>query len=137
MIHRGSCICGAVRFEVTGPLDPIIGCHCEQCRKGGGHFTVATGAPIGAITVHGNPRWYEYSPGVERGFCATCGSQMFWRGKDRSRMSLHMGAFDTDTGLLLSAHIYVAEKGAFYELEDDLPQFDQGDASGQTTGRPT
>ncbi|MEL7216047.1 MAG: GFA family protein [Pseudomonadota bacterium] len=121
MSHRGSCICGDIRFEVTGDLGKAVACHCAQCRKGSGHFVVATAAPAVAISVEGTPRWFAYKPGVERGFCGRCGAQLFWRGAGDASVSIFMGAFDGATGLRIDGHIYVAEKGDYYEIDQGLP----------------
>ncbi len=121
MTHRGSCICGAVTFSVEGSLVPAVACHCLQCRKGSGHFDVATAAPVEAISVTGDVKWYAFKPGVARGFCGTCGAQLFQRGEGAAEMSIQMGAFDTRTGLTITGHIFAAEKGDYYDLPDDVP----------------
>ena len=123
---RGSCLCGAVRFAVKGPMRPVIGCHCTQCRKTSGHFVAATAAPRDAVEIDGEVTWYRSSPEALRGFCATCGSSLFWCGPGR-HLSIHAGAFDGATGLKLTAHIFCRDKGDYYEIEDDLPRFEVDD----------
>ncbi|HEU0223222.1 MAG TPA: GFA family protein [Paracoccaceae bacterium] len=121
---RGSCLCGAVRFEVAGPLAQPVACHCVQCRKGSGHFTASTWAPRAAVKVWGELRWYEYKPGARRGFCPNCGAAMFWEtARDPDNLSIEMGAFDGPTGLRLARHMFTAEKGDYYALGDGLPGY--------------
>ena len=80
MKHQGSCLCGAIRLEITGPLGAPDACHCAQCRKQSGHFWASTDVPRDALTVHGAERvsWYQSSEKVRRGFCGACGSVLFW-----------------------------------------------------------
>ena len=54
MIHPGSCHCGAITFEVTGPLPAPDACHCTDCRKFSGHFFVSTDVKRTALTVSGD-----------------------------------------------------------------------------------
>ena len=79
-MHKGSCLCGAVSFEVTGALPPPDACHCSQCRKQSGHFWASTDVSRADLTIHGADKltWYRSSEKVQRGFCATCGSSLFW-----------------------------------------------------------
>ena len=74
---KGSCLCGAVSFEVDGPLRPPDACHCTQCRKQSGHFWASTDVPRAALAVQGseNITWFKSSEQVRRGFCSTCGAQ--------------------------------------------------------------
>lgn len=124
-MHTGSCLCGAVRFEVTGALPRPDACHCTQCRKTSGHFFVSTDVSRSAVTIRGdeNVRWFHSSPKVRRGFCATCGSTLFWDPIERDVIAIAMGAFDLPTNTTTHVHIFVAEKGDYYEIADGLPQF--------------
>src|SRR5258706_14811074 len=77
-MHRGSCLCRAVSFEVVGELKPPDACHCHICRKQSGHFFVSTNVPRAALTIQGaeNVTWYRSSDKVRRGFCSSCGSPL-------------------------------------------------------------
>jgi hypothetical protein len=126
-MHTGSCVCGAVTFEVAGDLGSLDACHCKQCRKWSGHFYVSTDAPRSALTIQGveNVTWYHSSEKVRRGFCSKCGASLFFDPLDRNKhdwIGVSMGAFDTPTGAKLALHIFVAEKGDYYEITDGLPQ---------------
>ncbi|PLX39197.1 MAG: aldehyde-activating protein [Hyphomicrobiales bacterium] len=123
--HTGQCLCGSVRYSVVGPLRPVIGCHCRSCRRQSGHFVAATQAPRVAIDIDGlkNITWYQATDAARRGFCRKCGSLMFWEPVGGDVLSLMAGSMDEPTGLRLSAHIHVSEKGDYYDIEDDLPQF--------------
>lgn len=123
-MHTGSCLCGAVRFEVGGELPPPDACHCSQCRKQSGHFFASTDVPRAALTVHGgeNVTWFRSSGKVRRGFCSRCGSTLFWDPIPKDRIGVAMGAFDGPTNTRLGIHIHVADKGDYYDIVDGLPQ---------------
>jgi hypothetical protein len=123
-MHTGSCLCGAVTFEVNGPLRPPDACHCTQCRKQSGHFWASTDVPLADLTIQGADRitWFRSSDKVRRGFCSTCGSVLFWDPLERDWIGIAMGAFDPPTGTRLAMHIFVAEKGDYYDIADGLPQ---------------
>lgn len=124
---RGSCLCGAVRFEVDGTLKPPDGCHCTQCRKTSGHFFASTDVPRSAVRIEGAEQvtWYRSSEKVRRGFCSTCGASLFWDPIHRDWIGIAMGAFDGSTATKLAIHIFVADKGDYYEIADGLPQNQQ------------
>jgi hypothetical protein len=121
--HSGSCLCGAVRFEIQAELKAPDACHCTQCRKFSGHYFASTDFPRSALTVQGteNVTWYS-TENVRRGFCRTCGSSLFWDPIGQDWTSVAMGALDTPTGTKLRVHIFVANQGDYYEIADGLPQ---------------
>ena len=123
-MHRGSCLCGALRFEVKGALPPPDACHCSQCRKQSSHFFVSTDVPRAALTIQGadNLTWFRSSEKARRGFCSTCGSSLFWDPIGKDWTGIAMGAFDQPTNTKLGIHIHVAEKGDYYDIVDGLPQ---------------
>ena len=119
---RGSCLCGAIRFEAKGPARDPAACHCSQCRKQSGHYWAAVSVDLADLTLTGAPSWYEASPLAKRGFCPACGSFLFWKGHDEDEIGVAMGALDGPTGLRLERHIFVEDKGDYYDLTDGLPQ---------------
>lgn len=126
-MHRGSCLCGAVKFEVVGDLPSADACHCSKCRKLSGHYSAGVDVPRASLTVHGAERvtWFQSSEKVRRGFCSTCGSSLFFDPVDTSAhdwIGVSLGAFDTPTRTRLRIHIFVAEKGDYYDLTDGVPQ---------------
>lgn len=126
-MNLGSCLCGAVRFSVEGALSAPSACHCTKCRKHTGHFEAGTDVPRAALTIEGaeNLTWYHSSEKVRRGFCAICGSSLFFDPVHRDRIGIAMGAFDTPTNTRLAMHIFVADKGDYYDIADGLPQNQQ------------
>ena len=123
---NGGCLCGAVHFEVSGELRPVIGCHCQQCRKTSGHFVAATSAARDSVKITGEVTSYASSETARRGFCGTCGSSLFWDGAG-ANLSIQAGALDGASGLELAGHIFCADKGDYYDITDDLPCADGDD----------
>jgi hypothetical protein len=123
-MHKGSCLCGAVTFQVEGDLPAPDACHCGQCRKHSGHYFVSTDLKRSAVTIQGgeNVTWFRSSEKVQRGFCAICGSSLFWNPIHKDMLAIAMGAFDTPTQTKVRIHIFVSEKGDYYDLDDGLPQ---------------
>ena len=121
---KGSCSCGAVRFEVSVPLPGPDACHCTQCRKHSGHYFVSTDVPRSAVSITGADAvsWYRSSEKVRRGFCGACGASLFWDPIHCDWMGISMGAFDGPTATKIHIHVHVAEKGDYYEITDGLPQ---------------
>lgn len=123
--HTGSCLCGKVRFEARGPLRGVAYCHCSQCRRQTGHFLAATNVNDADIDIEGGDAlvWYAASRFAKRGFCGSCGSVLFWKHNELDEISVMAGSFDMPTGLKAECHIFVADKGDYYEIDDGLPQF--------------
>lgn len=122
---KGTCLCGAVSFEVAGKLShPPDACHCSQCRKQSGYFFASTNVPRKALTIQGvdNLTWFRSSGQVQRGFCSVCGSSLFWDPLKEDYIAVAMGAFDGPTGTRLARHIFVRDKGDYYDISDGLPQ---------------
>ena len=131
MSLHGSCLCGGIRYEIDGTLGPVVNCHCSMCRK-------ATGAAFRtrAAVASADFRWragadllarYRSSPGEERTFCRVCGATLVTLFLDRpDQLGLALGTLDDDPGVRASAHVFVASKAPWFEIEDDLPRFSAG-----------
>lgn len=126
-MHEGSCLCGAVTFQVEGDLPGPDACHCTKCRKHSGHFFASTDVPRSAVTISGGDKvsWYVSSDKARRGFCSVCGSSLFWDPLHRDWIGIAMGAFDTPTRTHLAVHIFTADKGDYYDIADGVRQFEQ------------
>jgi hypothetical protein len=120
----GGCLCGKVRFRVTGELRRIIVCHCGQCRKQTGYAVAATAATLADFKLDDETTlgWYRATPAAERGFCTTCGSVLFWKPDNGHAISIMAGSLDGPTGLEIDKHIFVADKPDWYDITDGKPQ---------------
>ena len=130
----GRCLCGAVRYEVRGPLQDVLICHCEECRRWHGHISAFTAARREDLAVDDGRavRWVD-SPASDanarRGFCGECGSSLFWDAPGRETISIAAGTLDGDAELRVTGHIYVSERAGYDDLPDDgLPRHDRGGA---------
>ena len=117
-----------MRYEINGPLRDVLICHCEECRRWHGHFSASTAVrreDLALIEERGL-RWIvspRSDAGARRGFCAECGSSLFWDAPDRPTVSIAAGTLDGHTGLRVTAHWYVSQAGDYYELPPDgLPR---------------
>jgi len=124
----GGCLCGAVRYAISAPMRGVLCCHCSQCRRTHGHFAAYTGVPRAgfALTESRGLKWYRSSDQARRGFCNQCGASLFWDGEGRDYMAVAAGSLDDATGLETLRHIYVADKGAYYQIDDGLEQRPRG-----------
>ena len=125
--HAGSCLCGAVTYEIEGPLRPVVGCHCDQCRKTSGHHVAATQGYWDRLSIANDAglTWYRSSETAGRAFCKTCGSNLFWRKHGDEMVSIFAGTLDGPTGLEMSCHIHGTSAGDYYKLDDGLPHIEQ------------
>lgn len=123
-MRSGSCLCGAVQYEVTGQIEGLSVCHCSQCRKQSGHLWASGFVPDAALTItqDGGLKWYASSEVAKRGFCGACGSFLFWKKTAEDTTSFSLGSLDGSTGLKLEKHIFVADKGDYDVITDDLPR---------------
>lgn len=122
----GGCACGRVRYQISsGPIHNTI-CHCVDCRR-------ATGAPfVGWITVRdsdfrlvaGATKSRESSPGVERAFCADCGTPVTYRhAAFAGEVDVATGTLDRPEEAPPRDHTWVSQKLAWVQLADGLPQY--------------
>lgn len=128
----GRCLCGGVRYEVRGPLRDVLICHCEECRRWHGHVGASTAARREDLVLldDGGLRWIaspQSDAHARRGFCAACGSSLFWDAPARETISIAAGTLDGQTGLSVAGHCYVSQQADYYEMpEDGLPRHDRG-----------
>ena len=127
-IKTGGCLCGRLRYKISGPLKDAVVCHCSQCRRqaGSGWMSSECNDADLVITCGEGLAWHHASASAKRGFCRFCGSVMFWKGLGHGWISVSVGSLDGASGLKTAMHIYVADKGDSYEIADGLPQFEQG-----------
>ena len=125
---RGSCLCGAVRFEVEQPFISMAYCHCTNCKKiSGGVGTVNGRARTAGIRVlEGADRLTTFQPaeGTAKTFCSICGSNLFGGGWPESEhASVRLAALDTPFEAKPGAHIFVRSVAPWETLPDDgLPR---------------
>lgn len=128
----GGCLCGAVRYEISGELRGVVNCHCSKCRRFHGNFGAYTSVEFEnlALVEQRGLRWFhstgDETPNVHRGFCVQCGSSLFWHPRDQDTIAVAAGSLDEPTHLQTIGHVWVGQISDFYEICDDLPQFERG-----------
>jgi hypothetical protein len=122
MALTGRCLCGDIRFTVTGAVEGTSLCHCGQCRRQAGHAWASATVAAEAVAIEGRLAWFASSAEARRGFCPRCGSVLVWERPGSGRLSVSLGSLDAPTGLRLERHIFTADKGDYYDIADDLPQ---------------
>lgn len=126
-ILYGSCLCGGITYEISGPLISPLNCHCRMCRKAHGaafrtraslkseHFRFIEGEEL--LT------YFESSPGEKRSFCKVCGSVIITRfDKSPKYLGFALGTLDTDPEITIEQHVYTDYKAPWFEITDQLPQ---------------
>lgn len=120
---RGQCLCGAVRFRLSGEKREVVVCHCGQCRRWHGHVGAYTRVPVAALAVEDERSlaWYRSSERARRGFCRECGASLFWERIGSDQVSVAAGTLAAPTGLRTALQIYVENAGDYYEIDDRIP----------------
>lgn len=120
----GRCLCGAITFRVSGELRSVFNCHCNRCRRFTGHHMAATAADTGDLCVEddgSNLRWYYPVPEAGYGFCAQCGSSLFWQSPERpDTVSICAGAMDPPTHLRTTQAWWTSEASDYHSRPDLL-----------------
>jgi hypothetical protein len=129
-MYKGSCLCGDIRFQVDGPINDIIYCHCSLCRKaqGSAFATNANVAKKDFRLLNGmrGLTGYESSPGQTKYFCATCGSPIMSLNSARQdTVRIRLGTIESEITERPGCHIFVGSKANWDQITDDLPQYDE------------
>ncbi len=125
---EGSCLCGAVRFEVHGEFDRAAYCHGSNCRKSHGSafavFAACRAEVFHWVSGERERASYESSPGVRRSFCPRCGSSVPTAPPGLPEVFVPASCLDGAVRLPPAVHLFVGSKACWYEISDELPQFD-------------
>lgn len=128
MSQAGGCLCGAVRYRVSGALRPVVDCHCSMCLRWHGHVGAYTDAKNADVEIEGQGAlaWFRSSGFAERGFCRVCGSSLFWRRDGGAMTSIAAGSLDQPSGLTTVRHIFTEHLADYYAISDGLEQLPRG-----------
>jgi hypothetical protein len=126
---QGTCLCGAVRYEVGGPLTLMINCHCSMCRKHhGSAYATFAAAPLMKfrwLAGESNISSYQSSDKGVRSFCRTCGSVTPTLVKEMDLALVPAGNLQGDLELRPQSHVFVGSKAPWYSIRDALPQHEE------------
>jgi hypothetical protein len=136
-IHRGGCLCGAVRFETTGAPVIVAHCHCEDCQRltGAGHLTGAM-YPMDRFRLEGPGREFilrsEAGNEVTRVFCPTCGSPILGRNSGMPGfVTVSLGTMEDSSAFEPGVTIFARNRKPWDAIDPAIPTFD-----GQPPWRP-
>lgn len=123
----GGCQCGAVRYQVTGAQTPHL-CHCRMCQKASGnYFLPLAWAPGDVLTIkRGQPSWFHSSDPVRRGFCATCGTPLFYDPVSEEGMAFTLGSLDDPAALPPQTNDGEVSRVPFFHMLVGLPSAEIG-----------
>lgn len=132
-VHTGRCHCGSVTYQAVNVSD-IWYCHCKQCQHLTGFYIAAAGVKREHLTIQGNVNWLPISDQSKSGHCKACGSYMFWDSNGFDTISILAGNLDNTDGIEVKGHIFVSEKGDYYDINDGLPQYAENPDAGTRAG---
>ena len=126
---RGSCLCGAVHYQIRSRPKALSHCHCRQCRKSHGAAFASYGSVLreNLQVVQGVEaiKSYQSSEAVSRQFCLHCGSSLFWshqQGEFADWISVALGTLDTTFTTEKQKHVEVTSKAPWFDIKDQWPQ---------------
>jgi hypothetical protein len=125
---NGSCLCGSVKYEISGKVGDIVHCHCKTCRKVHGSAFSSVAAVQDSdfnLLSKDSLKSFESSVGKHRYFCSNCGTQVYAKRDETSHVILRLGSLDSKIDSLEKAHIWVSEKADWYCINSQLPEREQ------------
>ncbi len=126
----GRCECAKVQYQVAGEITDLSHCHCSICRHIGGAAFVTWGGvardAFSYVSGEDNVRAHSFSERADSVFCTTCGSTILVDFKPEDDMLyITMGTVDGDVECPRGYHQFAGSKAPWYEITDDLPQYDE------------
>jgi hypothetical protein len=123
----GRCLCSAVSFTAEEVETHHHVCHCGMCRRWGGGPIFGASASGVKFEGESNIARYTSSEWAERGFCKTCGSNLFYFLKPANQYILCVGTFDDTSPFVVAGEIYIDRKPAGYTLAGDHPRLTEAE----------
>lgn len=130
--YQGSCLCGAIRFEVDEFIPNTGHCHCSMCRKfhGAAFATIAEAWSRHFRWLSGEDslKAYKASNATTRQFCNHCGSSLTFSSPTANPdlVEISLGCFDDEVPIKPDAHIFVGSGASWAQPDDDLPHYEAG-----------
>ena len=133
MSLRGSCLCGAVVYEVTEPFDHFLYCHCMRCRKATGtaHAANAVVKPDAFRWTQGEAEVVRFDLPTARSFatafCRHCGSPMPHLTRSKMRVIVPAGTFDGEPAASPSVHAYWRSRAGWFNDNPGMRKVDEAE----------
>lgn len=125
----GGCLCGNVRYRLTGSPNNVTYCHCETCRRAAGAPVVVWAEyPVSQVELDQSAmRFYESSAIGERGFCPRCGTTLtFQYIQGRENIDISAATLDDPDQLPPEDHLWTKSRISWFEVDDTLPRYKEG-----------
>ncbi len=125
--HAGGCLCGAIRYVLRGDPTFSAHCHCRSCQRaiGAGFVTWVGVKPDDFEVTGGAIAFCATSPGVQRGFCARCGSSLTFAGEDWADIGVTAASLDDPTLAKPTSNVYLDHRQPWVVLDDGLKKYDR------------
>ncbi|HBF28990.1 GFA family protein [Rhizobium sp.] len=120
---HGGCQCGAVRYSAKSPVGNPHICHCRMCQKASGNYFL----PLGSVNrdqfalTRGTPHWFQSSDLVRRGFCADCGTPLFFDVPQANFINITLGSLDDPASIKPVEQSNLDSKMPWFSELDTLP----------------
>ena len=122
----GGCHCGAVRFELAGMPNAVALCNCVDCRRNAGAPVMAWAgfSESNLKMTKGEPKIFKSSGATRRGFCADCGTGLFYRNADilPGIVEVQLSTLDDPDAVRPTVQIQVAERLGWMKTAHQLPE---------------
>ncbi len=124
--HDGGCMCGAVRYRVSGPHTYSGICHCDDCRRAtGGAYVAWFGAsPENFEVTRGEITEHESSPGIRRGFCSKCGSSLTFGGEGWNDIAITIASLDDPNAITPESNVFLRERLHWVKFNENMRNYD-------------
>jgi hypothetical protein len=125
----GSCLCGAVKFEIAGDIGELYQCHCSLCRK-----TTGSACNTACLVPSNRFTWcaginqvssFVRDSGYRSDFCSRCGSPVPNPTRDGNRVWVPAGLFDEQTAARVTKHVFVGSRAAWDEIAGSAVQYEE------------
>ncbi len=127
-MYFGSCLCGAIKIELTGRISDIIHCHCSLCRKNSGTAYATNGfvntSEFTLIDPGKKLAAYEFKSGKNRHFCSVCASPIYSSNAENpEKLRIRLGILDSDINERPMSHNFVTSRASWDDLDAKLPRY--------------
>jgi hypothetical protein len=127
---KGKCLCEGVKIEIDAALGPVIACHCSLCRRStGSAFNPNASVPADSYRIVAGQdlvREFSRSAGQYRAFCLRCGSPLYGRSEAFPAIRrVRLGTLEDTQGARPIAHIFTGSKAEWFQIHDNLEQFEE------------
>ena len=132
VVHAGQCLCGAITYEVDGPLEPAGACHCEDCRRvSGTAFGVSFRVSREHLRISGTPARFEKSADsgaiLTRSFCRDCGSPLFTESATHAdAIYVKAGSLDDPAAITIDREIWTISRVNWSEIPASVKSYERG-----------